>query len=184
MREVIEKIILYALGGIAGVTVGILFLSLQMPYFEGDRKMGILMLAGGWYEEDCEWARVCCAFPELFPEKEREPAKRTLKNYSPALYETFYGVKLQEGESFARDEELARERNKNNYVTMAAWGDWHERVPKGMVGVFAGRGGRQADGQYPPDTKYFLVPSVEYDNRAPHGFVINTERHMECEPIK
>ena len=31
-----------------------------------------------WYEEDCEWASVCAAFPHLFPETAQEDARRTI----------------------------------------------------------------------------------------------------------
>lgn len=31
-----------------------------------------------WFEEDCAWAFVCEAFPDLFTEENREIAKRTL----------------------------------------------------------------------------------------------------------
>ncbi len=31
----------------------------------------------GWYEEDCEWSKVCIAFPHLFPPEALEHAKRS-----------------------------------------------------------------------------------------------------------
>src|SRR3546814_21104401 len=32
---------------------------------------GVLRVAGGWYEEDCEWAKVAIGFPDLFTDYER-----------------------------------------------------------------------------------------------------------------
>lgn len=37
----------------------------------------------GWFEEDCDWAFVALAFPELFPSEEIEAAKNTLANFYP-----------------------------------------------------------------------------------------------------
>lgn len=70
----------------------------------------------------------------------------------------------------------------DDYITLAAWGDWHDSVPPNYVGVFAGRGGRMENGAYPPDTKYFFVPADEYQKRE-RQFIIDTSRHIECKPI-
>jgi len=65
--------------------------------------------AGGWYEEDCDWAIVATVFPNAFLEHDKDPAKtfetarRTLRNWLPDAYERFYGVELKPGESFIRD---------------------------------------------------------------------------------
>ena len=39
----------------------------------------------GWFEEDCEWARVALAFPELFPSEAQKTAKATLRAVHPGL---------------------------------------------------------------------------------------------------
>lgn len=31
-----------------------------------------------WYEEDCEWASVCAAFPQFFPAEAHEHARETI----------------------------------------------------------------------------------------------------------
>jgi hypothetical protein len=66
--------------------------------------------AGGWYEEDCDWAIVATVFPEVFiphdkdeAPKRLESARTTLRNWHPDSYERFYGVTLQPGESYKRD---------------------------------------------------------------------------------
>lgn len=61
-----------------------------------------------------------------------------------------------------RQAELFRTEHANDYLVLSAFGDWHEKVPKGYVGVFAGKGGRTANGHFPEDTKWFLVPHAEY----------------------
>lgn len=40
-----------------------------------------------YFEEDCEWSRVACAFPEYFTGKEQEQAQETLKTYHQDIYE-------------------------------------------------------------------------------------------------
>ena len=41
----------------------------RAEYWSGSRN---------WYEEDCEWASVAVAFPDLFDEKAREAAAQTI----------------------------------------------------------------------------------------------------------
>lgn len=49
--------------------------------------------------------------------------------------------------------------NANNYVAVAAYGDWYKDVPKGYVGVMATLGGsRHSDAE----AKWFLVKEEEY----------------------
>lgn len=44
---------------------------------------------GPWFEEDCEWARVAMAFPELFPADAQEAARSTLAQTQPAILAKF-----------------------------------------------------------------------------------------------
>ena len=137
----------------------------------------------GWYEEDCEWARVACAFPEFFDDKAREQALETLKNYFPKEYERHTGKTLARGESRARDSALFLEDHRDDFLVAAAYGSWHEGVPEGYVGVFAVRGGWKfydqpaADG---PESRYFLVPKDEYNARGALPFVVDPSRHTRC----
>lgn len=62
-----------------------------------------LRLDDGWYEEDCDWARVALAFPSHFPPKAVEEACAALRAWCPRAYERFYGVQLQPGESYMLD---------------------------------------------------------------------------------
>jgi hypothetical protein len=68
--------------------------------------------------------------------------------------------------------------HKNDLLVNAAWGDWHERVPKGMVGVVATVGGhRSADHK---KERWFLIPEKEYDARSIQ-FVVDPSKHKETE---
>jgi hypothetical protein len=67
--------------------------------------------AGGWYEEDCDWAIVATVFPDAIlrhdknPEETFKNARATLRNWHPDAYERFYSLTLQPGESFKRDQQ-------------------------------------------------------------------------------
>lgn len=47
-----------------------------------------------FYEEDCEWAKVVHAFPQLFTAYERRLADRTLRDTYPDAYERVMSVTL------------------------------------------------------------------------------------------
>lgn len=134
-----------------------------------------------WYEEDCESAKVILAFPDRFSAQAIAEARNSLRNWFPELYEAHFGLKLRPGESFVRDEWLFEQQHAAHWVTIAAWGDWHEQVPEGFVGVVATLGRRRD----PSVThRYFLIPKVEYDQRERFGFVIDLGRHQEMKAIR
>ncbi len=139
-----------------------------------------LKLKTPWYEEDLEYNRVLLAFPDLFKPEQVEKAHETLRDWHPDVYQAWTGKEVKPEESRVLRERLFKEANKDNYIVLAAWGSWNEKVPKGFVGVFAGKGGRQEDGMYPPDCKYFLVPDEEYHSG---DFVVDPARHKEVESI-
>lgn len=138
---------------------------------------------GGWYEEDVDWSIVAVIFPDAFSEEQRQRAMDTFRNWKPDAFERFYLEVIPEGQSHVKDEQRFREEHKNDFIVVAAWGDWHKAVPEGMVGVFAGRGGRTARGAYPKDVAYFLVPEEEYDQASPFGFVVDPKRHKKIKAI-
>jgi hypothetical protein len=80
-------------------------------------------------------------------------------------------------EGFKFPEELEEEfyaANAGRLMAIAAWGDWHESVPQGMVGVCAQRDGpRGGRGE----GRWFLVSAEEYTVSPP--FVIDESRHKE-----
>jgi hypothetical protein len=126
----------------------------------------------GWYEEDCEIAHVQVVFPQFFKPEHVVASKESLKNYNPDAYEKFYGIALKPGESNTRDRKIFEKETENKLVVTSAFGDWEESVPKGMIGVYAAKGGYR--GKEYSET-LFLVPAFEYENRSRFGFVIEDE---------
>ncbi len=138
----------------------------------------------GWYEEDCEWAIVAVTFQQYFKPEQIDSAINTLKNWFPDEYEIVAGEKLTAEESSRRAESEFLEANKDKYIVYAAYGDWHDKVPAGFVGVCAVRGGRLFNGNLASDDKKcFLVPADEYKSKSPYGFVADVNRHQEIDAI-
>jgi hypothetical protein len=131
----------------------------------------------GWYEEDCDYAIVVFTFPEYFDENMRKGARASLKDYNPDAYMIVTGEIINPSESYTLRKREAQRKYANSYVTVSAYGDWHSAVPKGMVGVFAARGGYNERGHW-TDTKQFLVPEEEYQP-GPIGFVVDESRFEE-----
>lgn len=131
----------------------------------------------GFYEEDVDWAIVATVFPHAFSRSQREEAKNTLRNSVPMAYELYYKEVIAPGKSHVKDEIAFKAIHKNDYIGMAAWGDWHPQVPKDQVVVFAGRGGRTSDYKYPKDTAYFVVPAEDYADAPLGNFVIDETKY-------
>jgi uncharacterized protein DUF7007 len=47
------------------------------------------LLQVGWYEEDCEWARVALAFPQFFTLDDVDLASELLRRYNPEVYQVW-----------------------------------------------------------------------------------------------
>lgn len=135
----------------------------------------------GHFEEDCAWCAVVLSFQHLFSPSIVMEAKDTCKQWFPEAWEAWTGKTLKPGESRTKDSKVWHETHKDRYIVVSAWGDWHEQVPKGMVGVRAIRGGRKPltaeNFNRTDDEADFLVPAEEYDKRSPHGFLIDEARH-------
>lgn len=134
--------------------------------------------AGGYYEEDAEWSIVCTYIPEAFSESARIIAKDTLKNWFPEVYESFYQVTLQAGESIRKDDLAFEAKHANDFVVVSAC-----QIGLGMVKCFATRGGKRSGfsmgKEIKVETRIFLVPPDEYRTRNRHGFVIDLAKHRE-----
>lgn len=144
--------------------------------FKLDRKHNAMMPAayrveGGWYEEDCEWAKVAAIFPELFTDWERRAADSILRNTFPSEFEAVTGRVLAPGESRRKDELAFLEANKNNLIVISASYDDDNRE---MVKATATIGGRRGDNV---GEETFLVEAAEYNGRGRFGFVIDRSRH-------
>ena len=134
-----------------------------------------LRLDGGWYEEDCESARVVVAFPDYFSDEMNRLALETLKRWNPDAYEAYFGVTLSEGESLIKDQRIFFQRHKNDLIGIAAIG-----VGQDMVEVVATPGGQRGS---IAKERAFRVPQDEYESRRrqnPLGsFIVDPGRHKE-----
>jgi len=127
----------------------------------------------GWYEEDCEWAIPAIVFPVEFNTYRagiETKALDTFRNWFPNQYEMYMCKKLKEGESYIRDQEIHKERNKNNYIVISATIHKSGKV----LGTATIGGVRDFS-----NAKDFLISSKEYGTRSNHGFVINPKIHQE-----
>jgi len=131
---------------------------------------------GGWYEEDLAYNWVVVFFPELVERNvvqgTVEDAHTTLRNWFPNEYERVFGLALDASQSRVRREDLFRAAHGNDWIVIAAWGDWHQSVPKGMVGVCC-QPAHLARRRGAPE-RYFLVPKADYDSqelKTPIGFI-------------
>jgi len=131
---------------------------------------------GGWYEEDIDWAIVAVTFPEAFKEKDVEGAHKTMVSWLPDEYRRLTGKEISAQESFVMRERKARAKHRDDWVVKGAWGDWHEAVPPGMVGVVATKGGRGGK------ERWFLVAENRY-TIGPIGYVIDEALDVEIEPF-
>jgi len=129
-----------------------------------------LRLCEGWYEEDCDWTRVAVGYPDLFTDKEKTAAEKTLRDWYPDAWEGFYGRPLTAEESFMRDREAFARRHVADWVVIAAS---QSTEHSGLLVTTATLGGWRGD----VETRNFLVPDAEY-SIGRHGFVIDPARHQ------
>ncbi|MVA22766.1 hypothetical protein GOZ94_28095 [Agrobacterium vitis] len=122
-----------------------------------------------FYEEDCEWAKVAHAFPDLFTTYERRLADRTLRDYFPDAYERVMGIKLTGSQSHMRDRQDFESLHCNNWVVIAALSSDHQ---PGFVECIATLGGIRGE----TGARRFLVPRSDY-TIGRHGFVIDPAKH-------
>jgi hypothetical protein len=125
----------------------------------------------GWYEEDCEWAKVAVVFPPFFKGPERVSAEKVLKHWFPDEWEVFYGKVLKPGESCTRDEEEFRKNHNDSLLVTSAYGSWADWVPAGFVGCVAHVGGRDRHGKANGLERVFLVPAEKYAYKSGWGFL-------------
>lgn len=151
-----------------------------------DRKRNAAMpaplrIAGGWYEEDCEWALVVLGLPQHFTDKQRQDALQTVKDVFPTRYEDWTGETLPITESYEKCRRKFFEDNAEKLVAVSAFGSWHEKVPQGWVGIAAVKGGVWVAGV---QTLWFLVPEAEYNLRNRFGYVVDPDKVTPCLPLQ
>ncbi len=130
--------------------------------------------AGGWYEEDQEYAIVVLTFPDAIPGLV-EWAHESAKNNYPSEYGAVYGCTVRPEESRALRLEMAREAARGKFQVTARWGSWADWVPEGFVGVFA-----RVDGSAGPEGSpegYFLMPESDNAQEINTIWVIDPTRH-------
>lgn len=142
-----------------------------------DRKRNAKMPAavrrkGGWYEEDCEWALVVLVFPEAFKPESVEAAHSSAKGWFPDEYTAITGKPVAVEESYTLQKRAFKAETANRYVVVSACGDWHEKVPKSMVGVSATLGGDRGHKAWEAQI-HRLVPEDAYAKRGRFGYVLD-----------
>ncbi|MGC0389239.1 hypothetical protein ABIF91_001593 [Bradyrhizobium sp. USDA 241] len=140
---------------------------------------------GGWYEEDCEWAKAAVVHPVGFQRvvngrTEFDIAMETLRNWHPVPYERFTGAIIERGLSIVKDERLFKFENENNFVVTAAWGDWAHWVPKCEVGVVAKRDSDKAE-KWVPSRRQALQRATL--NRLKHFRRVTQKRRGIFSPL-
>jgi hypothetical protein len=120
------------------------------------------------YEEDLDANIVVYSFPEFFTTEQIDSAAKTLRNWYPDEYEKVTGDKVAFEDSYKLRQRAFEESTKDSYMGVAAWGDWSETVPVGMVGVLLRH-------RVTSDEKYVLVPKDDYDARGTFQFVATGE---------
>jgi hypothetical protein len=136
-----------------------------------------LRLSDPWYEEDCDWVRIVCAFPEAFEAETREKAEAILKNWRPDAYEAWSGKTLAPGMSCIRDVTLFYEAHKNDFLFLyRCFLPWSPTVCKAEVsvgGVKPGPTGKICGIPYLPEgqieKKMILYPSEHPPIVKDHG---------------
>ena len=123
----------------------------------------------GFYEEDCDWAKVAHAFPQLFTTYERRLADRKLRDCYPDAYERVMGVILNGNQSHLRDRQEFEIRHRNDWVVISALNSHHH---PDFVECIATLGGIRGDA----GERRFLVPRNDYAIGR-HGFVIDPVKH-------
>jgi len=141
-----------------------------------------LKLAGGWYEEDIDWARVALAYPDRFTSYDYAVAEKSIRNFSPDVWEANFGLRLAPEDSRQRGQEAFNKASRDRYVVISALAD---DTDPGLVNVYATIGGRrtQFGGPEVPEER-FVVPADEYSRRSPFGFVIDEARHPRQAPAR
>ncbi|MEX2697061.1 DUF7007 domain-containing protein [Rhizobium mongolense] len=126
-----------------------------------------LRTSDGHYEEDCAWAAVAVAFPELFTDFEKRHADETLRHSYPDAWEEIHGKTLEAGQSRGEDRRRFEQENADRWVVVSAMLSTHR---PGFVECVARLGGRH-DGEQ----RRYLVAEELYDI-GDFGFVIDEAR--------
>lgn len=129
-----------------------------------------LRIKGGWYEEDGDWARVAVGYPDLFTDREKAMADKTLRDWEPDAWEAVHGRVLSAEDSFTRDRQRFQREHADDWIVISALrSDRHPGFVEAVATIGGGRDSFRSRG--------WLVPADEY-NVGRHGFVIDPTRHQ------
>lgn len=124
-------------------------------------------IAGGWYEEDCEWAIVALTFPELFAPSHIEAAHDSLRNWSPDGYRiVFPEMPCDESNSSTLARREWEAKHAADWVTVSASrprDDNGSFIYDDNVVVTATLGGKR---DHDAVERQFLVLPERYDTRS------------------
>jgi hypothetical protein len=142
----------------------------------------LLRSDNGFYEEDCAWAAVAAAFPELFTDLERRGADEILKQVYPDAWEAIHGTTLERGQSRVKDRRSFDAQNAERWIVISAI---HSTQNPGFVECIATlgwqRSGRSIGGKSGELVeRRFLVAEDRYDIGA-FGYVIDEEQDQPYE---
>lgn len=80
----------------------------------------MLRSAGGWYEEDADWAIVAITFPHLFTGFECRCANQTVKDNWPDAREAIFGALLVPGGSREKDRRAFEAGHAGDWIVVSA----------------------------------------------------------------
>jgi hypothetical protein len=104
-------------------------------------------------------------------------ARRSLRNWHWREWEAHFGEIVSLEDSPCKAQAMFEQEHANDLLVVAAFGEWHRVVPKGMVGVIATLGRTRTPGV---KEHCFLVPADEYETRQDNPgvtFVVDPSRH-------
>lgn len=132
----------------------------------------------GWYEEK-DYQVLYLSFPQFFDKESVEETRRWYREHHPQLMEELHGPNVSviptRLASPVRYTEAWFKRHANDLVEIHAWDDTHSGVDNDMVLVEVAQGGDDDN-----ESRYFMVPAVEYEEREEFGFVItNPNQYVE-----
>lgn len=64
-----------------------------------------------WFEEDCEYCLVVAAFPQYFPDMDKDLMKTNIREYHWQAYEQHFGKELSPGDSYSKDRDVFDKKN-------------------------------------------------------------------------
>ncbi len=127
-----------------------------------------------------EWTIAVLALPELAENKKlfgggKEATlnlvRQLCRDFYPDIFEQLTGEKATPENSYARAEARFKEDHANDWVVIAAYGDWKEGVPKGFVLGEATLGGKRKN----VPLRSFWIPRKRYTKRSLFGYVVQSD---------